>query len=192
NSGGGLLSNLLAALLGTVNGTPTGLVVPALSLTPQTLFRMRPARIEEFSDLVLQRGIYHNDRIVQDQLVYAAGELTVSPLAPLRGRMVLFVNGNFNAVAGNGSDLSGVLVVTGNTYIQGPFRLRGTLLTQGHVELGSGTGPVDILYDRASVQRVQQEIGKYRKSSSTRPNGTGGASTPVENLAADYTVMAAR
>jgi formylmethanofuran dehydrogenase subunit C len=96
--------------------------------------------------------------------------------------MLLFVDGDFTAMSGNNSDFSGILYVTGNAVIEGPFQFRGAMIVAGTLKVGqtsSGWGGapdlVSIVNDQTTVQKLRDALARYRISKDMRPSASKGA-----------------
>ena len=113
-------------------------------------------------------------------LVFGPGEITgvyfyASQLKDiaLRGRMLLAVKGDFIASEGNDSDFRGVLYVSGNAQIEGPFRFEGTMIVAGSVKIGGSDEEVRIRARPDVVSQLQNSLSQYRAGRDQRPAGGG-------------------
>jgi hypothetical protein len=154
--------------------------VPTMVLDTESFFGMRLDKLEKFADVVYSAPSWRARQAPLDKLVVTTGDLSVSSLAPLQGRLALVVAGDFTAIAGNNSDVLGLLIVLGNARIEGPFHLRGSLVVKGTLQLGSATGqPAVVAYDAEALGAVANVLGTYRRSRDIRPAGTVGTYTPA-------------
>jgi hypothetical protein len=167
--------------------TGTVVRVATMTLTPESVFGMRIDQIEKLADIVYPGAVWRTHRPPTDKLVVTKGNLTISPLAPMQGRMVLVVAGDFTALADNNSNLQGLVVVQGNARIEGPFSLRGSLIVRGSLQLGSAAGqPAVVAYDSTAVSSVTTTLARYRRSRDVRPAGTAGTYTPAPEYSASH------
>ena len=115
-------------------------------------------------------------RELHDQAAYAPRSLTLSgDELSLRGRMLLVINGDLHAEAGNNSDLSGIVYVKGDAMIEGPFTLRGTLIVSGSLTVGGSAQEVHIEAAPTEVTAIQNALSRYRLSRDSRPMSKSGA-----------------
>jgi hypothetical protein len=167
----------------TITGSPLSIAINDLSIAVKDVFGVRSEQVRNLSDIVLAspRQIYGH--VANDIAVYAPGGLTLPAAgAALRGRMLLFVDGDFTAMSGNNSDFSGVLYVTGNAAIEGPFRFRGAMIVAGTLRVGqtssgwvSAQDLVSIGNDQTAVQKLREALARYRISKDMRPSTSKGA-----------------
>lgn len=122
-------------------------------------------------------------REIHDQAAYAPRSLKLSgDKLSLRGRMLLVVNGDLHAKAGNNSDLSGIVYVKGDAFIEGPFTLRGTLIVAGSLTVGGSNEQVHIAAAPDEVTAIQNALSRYRLSRDSRPMSKTGAFVVPEDL----------
>ncbi len=166
------VENGVTGLLSTLTGTPSSLRVPGMDLSMENVFGMREDRLENVADLSVKDARDLLRRPLQDQFVFVDGSLKLDTAQALRGRAAIVIKGDFEAKEGNGTDLTGLIYVRGKTSIKGPFRLRGTLIGAGDVEIaGTAKGPASIEHDAFQVSRIDDALGRYRKSKDVRPAG---------------------
>ena len=87
----------------------------------------------------------------------------------MSGKVLLVVDGDLVVEEGNVSLLKGMVYVTGDARIAGEFRLEGMLIVRGKLQLGYGTRPAVITYDRAAVDALKTRVERYRLSRAIRP-----------------------
>lgn len=173
----------IAPLDAAISGEPTALALPGLQVDVSSIFGMRPERVKNLCDLVLLSPRQVWGRVLKDQALFAPADLTLQPTwSSLRGRMLLVVNGDFTAQAGNNSDFSGIVFVAGNASIEGPFRFRGTMIVGGRLEVGGTGDAVQISYAAAEVQTLRAALARYRVSRDVRPATSAGAFVTVSDL----------
>jgi hypothetical protein len=170
----------------SIIGTPAALPLPNLTIDLQSVFGMRGERLRNLADVVLLSPRQITGRVIRDQAIYAPQSLTLQATnSSLRGRMLLVVGGDFTAMAGNNSDFSGLLYAAGDVRIEGPFRFRGTMIVGGLLKVGGSGDVVDIAYDGAEVQGLQQAMARYRMSRDVRPAPSSGAFVAPDDLLKD-------
>ncbi|GDY03375.1 hypothetical protein LBMAG49_27040 [Planctomycetota bacterium] len=165
-----------------VTGIPKAIAIEELSIAVEDVFRMRTEQVRNLSDVVLSNPKQIYGRSVKDIAVFSPQSLVLmSEGSALRGRMLLFVNGDFTAQNGNNSDFSGILYVTGNATIEGPFQFRGTMIVGGTLKVGGSSDMVALVNDQAAVTQLREALARYRTSKDLRPPAADGAyATPSE------------
>ena len=158
----------------SVTGSPASLPLTATKLDVSSVFGMREEQLRSVADLVVFSPKQLAGRVMQDQAVYVPNGLEIaSDDHALRGRMLLAVKGDFVASAGNDSDFRGVLYVSGNAQIEGPFRFEGTMIVAGRVKIGGSDDEVRIRARPEIVSQLQNSLSQYRAGRDQRPAGGG-------------------
>ncbi len=164
---GPLLDPLPAMPIG-VTGTPSVVCLAVYNSTPADVFRMSLPDLRDIADRSVATGLSNwlARPLPQDGLVYHDGDLSVPATQRLAGSMLLVVSGNLTVQPGTNSAVEGVIFVTGNVTLRGPFLLKGMLLAKGsvHVEGNGGGQDAVVQYDAATVQRLLQSLSRYRAS----------------------------
>jgi hypothetical protein len=160
----------------TLVGTPAEVAIAGYDMSPKRVFGMPLDQLRGLADLVVRASRVPRlaptsptaDQPVQ--FVFAEGGLVLATGRPLRGRVVLVVDGNLTVAAGNGSDVHGMVYVTGDVDVQGPFQLHGTLASLGNVRLGNvaAGGSVLVQYDPRVMSQVQSALQRYRLANTLR------------------------
>ena len=167
----------------SVSGSPAVLPLPGLQVGPESLFAMRAEKLELLADLTVTAEEWPGRKPLADRFAFASSTMVVLETAPLLGSGVLFVNGSMKVAPASNSDFEGLIVINGDASLHGPFRVRGSLVVSGHLELHSESGPVEIIYDTAVLTRVQDQLGRYHKSKETRGGAGGEAFTTLVEFA---------
>lgn len=158
----------------SVTGSPASLPLTATKLDVTSVFGMREEQLRSVADLVVFSPKQLAGRVMQDQAVYVPNGLEItSDDHALRGRMLLAVKGDFVASEGNDSDFRGVLYVSGNAQIEGPFRFEGTMIVAGRVKIGGSDDEVRIRARPEIVSQLQNSLSQYRAGRDQRPAGGG-------------------
>ena len=158
----------------SVTGSPASLPLVAGKLDVASVFGMREEQLRSVADLVVFSPKQFAGRVMQDQAVYVPDGLEISSDDfALRGRMLLAVKGDFIAAEGNDSDFRGVLYVSGNALIEGPFRFEGTMIVAGRVKIGGSDEEVRIRARPDVVSQLQNSLSQYRTGRDQRPAGLG-------------------
>ncbi len=158
----------------SVTGSPASLPLAATKLDVTSVFGMREEQLRSVADLVVFSPKQLAGRVMQDQAVYVPNGLEIaSDDHALRGRMLLAVKGDFIASEGNDSDFRGVLYVSGNAQIEGPFRFEGTMIVAGRVKIGGSDEEVRIRARPDVVSQLQNSLSQYRAGRDQRPAGGG-------------------
>lgn len=158
----------------SVTGSPASLPLAATKLDVTSVFGMREEQLRSVADLVVFSPKQLAGRVMQDQAVYVPNGLEIaSDDHALRGRMLLAVKGDFIASEGNDSDFRGVLYVSGNAQIEGPFRFEGTMIVAGRVKIGGSDEEVRIRARPEIVSQLQNSLSQYRAGRDQRPAGGG-------------------
>ena len=158
----------------SVTGSPASLPLAATKLDVTSVFGMREEQLRSVADLVVFSPKQLAGRVMQDQAVYVPNGLEIaSDDHALRGRMLLAVKGDFIASEGNDSDFRGVLYVSGNAQIEGPFRFEGTMIVAGSVKIGGSDEEVRIRARPEIVSQLQNSLSQYRAGRDQRPAGGG-------------------
>jgi len=125
-------------------------------------------------------------REINDLAVYSPKSLTLAANGlSLRGRMLLAINGDLQALEGNDSSFNGVVYVKGDAVIQGPFTFRGTMIVGGSLTIGGSADNVHISAAPDEVTAIQNALSRYRISRDSRPMSKAGAFADPEDLEAD-------
>lgn len=171
----------------SITGTPTAIEIDGLSLGTTDLFRLQSEKIRNLSDLVITSARQLPRKVIKDMVVFAPTNLDLEPAnASLRGRMLLMVDGDMIANAGNNSDFSGIVFVHGNMQIKGPFRFRGTLVIGGQLDIGGTGEQVSIEYSASEVAALRAALSRYRVSRDLRPAASSGAFADPSDLDLDF------
>lgn len=174
-----------------VAGMPKSVALEDLSLEVQDVFRLRTEQVRNLSDVVLANPKQIYGKVVKDLAVFSPSGLVLSADgSALRGRMLLFVDGDFIAQSGNNSDFSGVLYVNGDAAIEGPFQFHGTMVVTGTLKVGGTSDMVSIVNDQASVTTLRDALSRYRLSKDLRPPATDGAFAAPGDLSASTVTQA--
>jgi predicted acyltransferase (DUF342 family) len=164
----GPLVDPIPAMPVTVTGTPGVVTLSVYKSSAQDVFRMSLAELRDISDLSVATGFprWLSAPLPDSAIVYHDGDLTITSTQRLAGSMLLVVAGNLNIQAGSNSNVQGVVYVTGNADLRGPFTLKGMLVAKGTVHLqGNGAGQDALVqHDAATVQRLMQSLSRYRAS----------------------------
>ncbi len=156
--------DVLAAVPPEVRGLPPQVTVPGYDASPEKMFKMPLDVMRSLSDRVVTGPGDLPKHPITDQIVFAPGNLTLPAGKPLRGRMLLIVDGDLTVEDGNGSNFTGIVFVTGKALIRGAFQLAGSLIAGSEVRIGEGTEKVDIGYDQGAIDQLRAELGRYRTS----------------------------
>ncbi len=156
----------------SVTGAPAALPLAATKLDVSSVFGMREEQLRSIADLVVFSNKQLQGRVMQDESVFVPNGLELeSRDQALRGRMLLAIKGDFVASEGNDSDFKGVLYVSGNAQIEGPFRFEGTMIVAGRVKIGGSDGEVRIRARPDIVSQLQNSLSQYRAGRDQRPAG---------------------
>ncbi|MEZ5963858.1 MAG: hypothetical protein R3F56_08445 [Planctomycetota bacterium] len=150
-----------------ISGTPGVTLLSVYKSAPSDVFKMPLAALRDVSDMAVANGSLQwltAKKVKEFAVVFHDGDLAVPPGQPLDGSMLLVVSGNLTVQPGTGSKVNGVVFVTGNTDIRGPFTLNGMLVGRGAVHLqGNGAGQDAVIqHDPVAVQRLLQSLSRYR------------------------------
>lgn len=179
-SGGGTVAGITAPLtlllmpiLSGLLGTPLFALQPSYDSSATTVFKMTLPDLRDVADLVVASGSNRwlsLRQLSENAVVVHHGNLVVTSTQRLAGSMLLVVIGDLTVQTGTNSDVQGVVYVTGNTDLRGPFRLGGMLIGKGNVHLeGNGAGQDAVVaYDAGALQRLRQSLGRYRASRAVR------------------------
>lgn len=174
-----------------VTGMPKAVALEDLSIEVKDVFRLRTEQVRNLSDVVLANPKQIYGKVVKDLAVFSPSGLVLSADgSALRGRMLLFVDGDFVAQSGNNSDFSGVLYVNGNASIEGPFQFRGTMIVTGALKVGGTSDMVSIVNDQAAVTTLRDALSRYRLSKDLRPPATEGAFAAPSELSSSTVTQA--
>lgn len=202
----GLLSFLITTLTSLVTGTPGVLTVTGYKSSPLDVFRMSLAELRDVSNLAVSSlsSRWLTKPLPDNAIVYHRGDLTITSTQRLLGAMLLVVDGNLTVQPGSDSQVQGVVYVTGNTILNGPFSLAGALVARGDLLIqGNGPGQDAVVqYDAAALQRLTNSLSRYRASravrslddgrlgtSSTPPvTGTGTTIQPTADVKSDVVI----
>jgi hypothetical protein len=161
----------------SVTGAPASLPLAAAKLDVSSVFGMREEQLRSVADLVVFSPKQLQGRVMQDEAVFVPNGLELgSREQALRGRMLLAVKGDFVATEGNDSDFRGVLYVSGNAQIEGPFRFEGTMIVAGRVKIGGSDEEVRIRARPDVVSQLQNSLSQYRAGRDQRPAGLSSSS----------------
>lgn len=158
--------------LADLQGMPPQLAVVSWYTVPERLFGMRLDELRSFADFV-----FPEDRELkvpaseEFSVVFVDGDVELEAGDALTGRMVLIVNGKFEAEEGNGSHIEGIIYATDEARIEGPFTLKGMLVARNGLRLGEGTQIAEIIYDDSVFTRMKSAISRYRLGRGVRPGG---------------------
>lgn len=157
------------------SATPTA-VVPRLSSTVSTVgiaavnaLGWADAGNARIAAGVGQAPVRTAPRLLRGRAVFVDGGLVLDATTPLEGRALLVVRGDLTVQDGNVSDLQGLVYVTGDAVIDGDFRLAGSLIVRGSLQMGYGSQPVTIQYSQTAIDMLKKDLERYRLSRSIRP-----------------------
>ncbi|MEZ5963859.1 MAG: hypothetical protein R3F56_08450 [Planctomycetota bacterium] len=167
------LTTLIPPVLVGLVGTPLYALLPSYDSQATSVFRMGLADLRDVSDLAIvagSSGWLGSRQLAENSVLVHDGDLVINSSQQVTGSMLLVVIGNLTVQPGTDSNIDGVIFVTGNTDIRGPFQLHGMLIGKGTVYLqGNGAGQDAVItYDSGAVQRLVQSLGRYRGSRSMR------------------------
>lgn len=160
----------VVAPLATVSGTPSAVRLPAMTIDPVRVFRLRTDEMSAFADVIWMPGRNRLPPDVRGSFVLVPGSATIDG-EDLDG-VVLFVDGDLHvaAVSGGTTTIRGIVFVTGNATIDGDFRLDGSLSVMGELRLGDGVSPpAVVVYDQAAVDAVRDALRSYRLRRGSMP-----------------------
>lgn len=170
---------LLAALTGVLSGVPSRQAVVGYDAAANKVFKMNLEELGPMADVLIKKDDTFIDpisgvddgsaRVIgdlpNDTVVMAGKDLKFDFDSPLKGRVLLVVRGNLEIVAGGRSAASGLIYVTGDATIDGPFLFRGVLVVGGRLRVGqANTGKVQIVYDPGALDSLRAQVGRYRFS----------------------------
>jgi hypothetical protein len=152
-------------LIGTLTGTPSSLINAAVKLKPKDVFGMHFDRLRQFADVSYDAAQRFRYRYRAGQIVYHRGNLTADRAIVADGPILLIVDGNLSVLSGTNTDMHGLVYVTGNADVRGPFTLHGSLVVLGSCQLGGpAAGDVTIEYLASALDQLQQSAAQYRLS----------------------------
>jgi len=159
----------LGATVGPVQGAPALLASGGWDSAPEAVFAMDLDELRELADYVWH-GKYKFDKKkpLDGKVVYATGGLEIKDELAAKDALIV-VEGDLSVVAAKPKTFKGVVYVTGNAVVAGPFTLQGSLIVRGTLDLGRSGSAVDLTYDPIAIERVREEIIKYRLRRTVRP-----------------------
>lgn len=161
----------LVDLAATLTGTPDRVALPTLNSDPDDVFSMQLTELLQYSDVVFQRDSYdaeHVEREFDRKVVFINGNLDLDRGLNMR-RALLVIDGNLDLREGSTSSVDGVVYVAGNAKFEGDLSMRGSLVVRGNLDIGGGTGTVEIVYDPTVINELRGQIGKYRMRRTVLP-----------------------
>ncbi len=184
----------------TVAGMPTVLPTAIYEADAERVFAMRLDELRSYSDATLDidvggaaggrsfaqflawlRSLFGGSIATSattpvDATPDVLGKLIVARGLQLAGdfrvkNSLLVVDGDLTTAAGQHTQISGIVYVTGNAVLdKGEFELDGTMIVRGRVNLGSGAiNRVTLHYDAAAIEQLRRTVGKYRPQRGRNP-----------------------
>ncbi len=150
---------------GSVTGNPaTATSTTALDLTPENIFGATFIDMRSSADLVVTditdfpRTLAENATIVVD----TGAAVSFDRDHPLRGRGLVYVNGDCTIQAGSNSVFNGVLYVAGAFTMNAPAEIEGCVMATGRVTINGSGDRATVRYGDAVLNALRQDVGQYR------------------------------
>jgi hypothetical protein len=153
-----------------VTGTPTTLRVATYNNAAVSVFGMRLDELRSLADQIVPGDTVFKRPFRDGSIVFVEGNIVVPPGAPLRGRVLLIVDGNVFFALDNDSDFEGLVYVTGAFVMKGKARFRGVVVANTLFKIYADA---EVIYDECKVQTLQAEVARYRLSRSLLESGVG-------------------
>jgi hypothetical protein len=155
-----------------VNGELTGMPLVA-ALSPysdscQAIFGVDRDQLRSLADDRISDNAQFPSPIPNDHIIFVETSLTFDRDRPLRGKAIVYVEGDVTLQAGSNSFFSGLLIVTGRLTIEAPSLLRGAIVARGGVTVRGQADYAEVEFDESILDSLILEIGQYRLSSSVR------------------------
>ncbi len=150
---------------GAISGTPAQATsTTTVDLSPENIFGATYHDLRSSADLVVSditefpRNLAENATVVVD----TGGPVVFDRDHPLRGRGLVFVNGDCTILAGSNSVFNGLLYVRGNFVMNAPAEIEGAVVSTGRVTVSGSGDRATIRYGDAVLNALRQDVGQYR------------------------------
>ena len=166
-----------ATLVGLLLGAPAVQAVSGYDDTPRKVFKMGLEELGPMADVMIKQDDVYVDpitlladgyariksKVADYSVIFSGKDLRLDNTRPLKGKVLLVVRGNLDVPGGGANRAGGILYVTGDASIEGPFAFRGIVIVGGRLKLGqTGAGKVQISYDSSVLDSLRDRIGRYR------------------------------
>lgn len=150
---------------GSLTGSPAKATSrSALDLSSENVFGVSYYDLRSSADLVVAdlgnfpTNLTENATLVVD----TGGAVVFDRHTPLRGRGLVYVNGNCTIEAGSNSVFVGMLYVDGDLVVNAPSEIEGAVVCTGRITLNGSGDRTTIRYGDAVLNALRQDIGQYK------------------------------
>jgi hypothetical protein len=184
----GLITPLIS-VSADLRGSQTLLPSVSISLLPKDTVSLRPLELRSFADVVVGRGENFSGTLaklatstlrtknshfdandiqkvrIDGKVVYAPGDVVLDGPTMITNSLV-FIDGSLSTAPTSDVEIRGIVYVNGDVKIaNNNFRLRGTMVANGAVELGdvgTSVSNVSLTYDPRVIDSTRRIVGRYR------------------------------
>lgn len=150
---------------GGVSGSPaTAAASGAIDLSPENVFGVTFDDLRSSADLVIEnladfpQSVAENVTIVVD----TGGPVVFDRDVPLRGRGLVYINGDCTIASGSNSVFNGLVYVAGDFNMNAPAEIEGGVVTTGRVTITGSGDRATVRYGEAVLNALRQDIGQYK------------------------------